>query len=190
MALARRQRQIIARGNGRWLVCISICRDHRTRRRKKLEGIIRDDVRAAQRILISRPEESDQARELDAARQTLNQYPDRWLELAVRLKLRAKSFADYEALLRRHIRSSLGERGLLSLALLDFQKVYHQMRESGLSENCPLHPFHSPRCSRAGRALAADGTKPCLWRRDSEARPTRNASPESRRGETLSRSCR
>ncbi len=133
MALARRQRQIIARGNGRWLVCVSICRDHRTRRCKKLDGTIRDGVRAAQRDLVPRLEESDQAREPDAARLTLNQYLDRWLELAVRLKLRAKSFADYEALLGRYIRPSLGQRELSSLAPLDFQSVYYRMRASGLS---------------------------------------------------------
>jgi integrase len=83
--------------------------------------------------LISRLEASDQAGELVAARLTLNQYLDRWLELAARLKLRAKSFADYEALLGRHIRPSLGQRGLSSLAPLDFQSIYHRMRASGLS---------------------------------------------------------
>src|SRR5271168_2839207 len=91
MALARRQRQIIAWGNGRWRVCVSIYRDHRTRRRKKLDGTIRDDFRAAQHYLNTRLEDRDQAKGQDAERLTLSQYLDRWLELAARMKLRAKS---------------------------------------------------------------------------------------------------
>jgi integrase len=64
---------------------------------------------------------------------TLNQYLDRWLELAARPKLRAKSFTDYESLLGRYIRPVLGERSLFGLATLDVQKMYHRMQERELS---------------------------------------------------------
>jgi integrase len=131
--LARKHGHIIAQGEGRWLVCISLGRDHRTRQRKYLNRTLKNGVRAAQNDLIIRLEKREQAREPDAARLTLNQYLDRWLELAARPKLRAKSYGDYQALLGRHIRPSLGERELSDLAPLDLQRVYHQMRASGLS---------------------------------------------------------
>ncbi|MGB8029850.1 MAG: tyrosine-type recombinase/integrase [Terracidiphilus sp.] len=140
--MARKRGQIIARGNGRWLVCVSIGRDHRTRQRKYLNRTDGDGFRATQHDPIIRLEERDQAREPDAARLTLNQYLDRWLELAARPKLREKSYRDYQALLGRHIRPSLGERELSGLAPLDLQSVYHQMRASGLSPRT-VHCTHA-----------------------------------------------
>jgi integrase len=144
--LARKHGQIIARGEGRWLVRVSLGRDHQNRRRKYLNRTPRGGFRAAQNHLIIRLEERDQAREPDAelaaARLTLNQYLDRWLELAARPKLRAKSYGDYQALLGRHIRPALGEQELPGLAPLDLQSVYHQMRSSGLSSRT-VHYTHA-----------------------------------------------
>ena len=82
---------------------------------------------------------------------TLNQYLDRWLELAARPKLRAKSYRDYRALLARYIRPALGERRLLSLTPLDIQGVCSRdARERPLAENRPTTPtpFFMPRSSR------------------------------------------
>jgi integrase len=65
---------------------------------------------------------------------TLNQYLDRWLELAARPRLRTKSYRDYKALLGLYVCPALGERELRSLTSLDLQRVYHQMYEKGLSK--------------------------------------------------------
>jgi integrase len=51
--------------------------------------------------------ERDLGRNIDSTKQTLNQYLDRWLEVCARPRLRAKSFQDYEGLLRRYIRPQL-----------------------------------------------------------------------------------
>ncbi len=131
--MTRRQGQIIPRGDQRWLVRVSFGRDPETRQRKYRSRTICGSFRSAQHYLNARLAECDQGRELAGEDLTLNQYLDRWLELAAWPKLRAKSFRDYRALVARHIRPALGERGLSSLRPLDIQGVVHEIRERGLA---------------------------------------------------------
>jgi integrase len=131
--LARKQGQIISRGDHRWLVRVYQGRDPETRRRRYFNRTLRGSFHAARQVLNSQLAACAEERELVGAQMTLNQYLDRWLELAARPKLRAKSYRDYRALAARYIRPALGERGLLSLAPLDIQGVVHQMHASGLS---------------------------------------------------------
>lgn len=140
--MARKQGQIIARGDRRWLVRVYLGRDHQTHRRKYLNRTIRGSFRAAQHYLNTRLEELHDDREVAGAKQSLNEYLDRWLELAARPKLRAKSYRDYQALLAYYIRPSLGEGGLQSLRPLDLQRVYHQMYKRGLSTRT-VHYAHA-----------------------------------------------
>jgi integrase len=131
--LARRQGQIIPRGDHRWLVRVFFGRDHLTRRRMYLSRTVHGSFRAAQQYLSAKITECEQSRELDGAKMTLNQFLDRWLEIAARPKLRTKSLADYQSLLRRHIRPALGECELSRLAPLDLQSIYFQMYQQKLS---------------------------------------------------------
>ena len=131
--LRRRQGQIIPRGDHRWLVRIFLGLDPETRRRRYSNRTLRGSFRSAQHYLNARLAECDQGRELAGEDLTLNQYLDRWLDLAARPKLRAKSFRDYQALIARHIRPALGERELSSLTPLDIQGVAHEMHACGLS---------------------------------------------------------
>ena len=132
-ALSRKLGQIVDRGDRRWLVRLSLGRDPETRRRKYQSRTVHGSFRAAQHYLNTRLEERDQGRELAGEDLTLNQYLDRWLELAARPGLRAKSYRDYRAHLGRYIRPSIGERRLLSLTPLDIQGVAHGMHAKGLS---------------------------------------------------------
>jgi integrase len=98
-----------------------------------LNRTVRGPFRSAQQYLNSKITDCEQGRELDRAQMTVNQYLDRWLELAARPKLRAKSFADYKAMLGRSIRPTLGERMLSRVAPLDLQSIYLQMYQQKLS---------------------------------------------------------
>ncbi len=131
--MARRQGQIIPRGDHRWLVRVFLGRDHETRRRIYSNRTLRGSFRAAQHYLNARLAECEQGTELLGATMTLNQYLDRWLELAARPKLKTKSLADYTSLLGRYIRPVLGERKVRDLAPLDFQSVFHEMHRKKLS---------------------------------------------------------
>jgi integrase len=77
--------------------------------------------------------ERDLGRNIDSTKQTLNQYLDRWLEVCARPRLRAKSFLDYEGLLRRHIRPQLGTKPLACVQAFDIQGLYRDLLDRGLS---------------------------------------------------------
>ena len=64
---------------------------------------------------------------------TVNEYLSPCVETAIRRRVRAKTFRDYQGMLRRHVRPTLGERVLAGMRPLDLQSMYHQMSERGLS---------------------------------------------------------
>jgi integrase len=98
-----------------------------------LNRAVRGSFRSAQHYLNAKITECEQGRELYGVHLTLDQYLDRWLELAARPKLRTKSLADYQSLLCRHIRPALGECELSRLTPLDLQSIYFQMYQQKLS---------------------------------------------------------
>jgi integrase len=80
---------------------------------------------------------------LDPAKLTVDQYLDRWLA-HVRGSLRARTVARYAALLRDHVRPSIGARPLKQLAPLEVQAVYDRLAVGGRKDHQPggLAPQH------------------------------------------------
>jgi integrase len=80
---------------------------------------------------------------LDPAKLTVDQYLDRWLA-HIRSSLRARTVARYTALLRDHVRPSLGARPLKHLAPLEVQAVYDRLAVGGRRDGKPggLAPQH------------------------------------------------
>ena len=80
---------------------------------------------------------------LDPAKLTVDQYLDRWLA-HVRTSLRARTVARYAALLRDHVRPSLGARPLKQLTPLEVQAVYDRLAVGGRKDHKPggLAPQH------------------------------------------------
>ena len=126
-SMARKVGQIIARGDSRWLIRVYLGRDHETKKRTYHNRTIHGPMREAQAYLIRKLRERDLGRDLEGSKITLNEYLDRWLETAVRPRVRAKTFQDYQGMLRRYVRPILGERVLAGMRPLDIQSMYHQM---------------------------------------------------------------
>src|SRR5215218_10396467 len=80
---------------------------------------------------------------LDPAKLTVNQYLDRWLD-HIRTNRRARTVARYTALLRDHVRPSIGARHLKKLTPLEVQAVYDRLAISGRRDGKPggLAPQH------------------------------------------------
>jgi integrase len=131
--MARKVGQIIARGDRRWLIRVYLGRDHETHKRKYHNRTIHGPMREAQAYLTRKLRERDLGRDLEGAKITLSEYLDRWLEAAVKPRVREKTCQDYEGMLRRYVRPNLGERVLAALRPLDLQTTYQQMIERGLS---------------------------------------------------------
>jgi len=131
--MARKVGQIIARGDQRWLIRVCLGRDHQTNKRKYHNRTIHGPLRDAQAYLTKKLRERDLGRDLEGARITLSEYLDRWLDTAVKPRVREKTSQDYEGMLRRYVRPNLGEKLLTALRPLDLQTIYQQMTERGLS---------------------------------------------------------
>jgi integrase len=131
--MARKVGQIIARGDRRWLIRVYLGRDRETNKRNYHNRTIHGSMREAQSYLTRKLRERELGRDLEGAKITLNEYLDRWLETAVRPRVRPKTFQDYQGMLHRYVRPILGERVLAGLRPLDLQTMYLQMTERGLS---------------------------------------------------------
>jgi len=131
--MARKVGQIIARRDRRWLIRVYLGRDHETNKRNYHNRTIHGSMREAQSYLTRKLRERDLGRDLEGAKITLNEYLDRWLETAVRPRVRPKTFQDYQGMLHRYVRPILGERVLAGLRPLDLQTMCQQMTERGLS---------------------------------------------------------
>jgi hypothetical protein len=86
--MARKVGQIIARGDRRWLIRVHLGREHDTKKRNYHNE--RPTVRCGKRKR-TRP----RGRDLEGAKDTLNEYLDRWIQTAVKPRVRWKTCQDY-----------------------------------------------------------------------------------------------
>ena len=131
--MARKVGQIVRRGARTWLVRVYNGRDPETTKRKYLNQTVYGGLRDAQAHLNKMLGERDRGRNLDSSKQTLNEFLDRWLELCAKPRPRAKSFRDYEGLLRRYVRPVLGANALATVSALDIQALYRELLDRHLS---------------------------------------------------------
>jgi integrase len=167
ISMARKVGQIIARGDRRWLIRVYLGRDQESRKRKYHNRTIHGPLREAQLYLTRKLRERDLGRDLEGAKINLNEYLDRWLQTAVKPRVREKTCQDNEGMRRRYIRPTLGERVLAAMRPLDLQTTYQLMIERGLSARTVHHTYVVLR-SALRQALRwhlllenpADGVKP------------------------------
>src|SRR5260370_41882282 len=119
--MARKAGQLISRGPHTWLVRVSLGRDPESGTRKYHNKTIRGSFREAQTYLSGKLQEREIGRLPLAAAISLSQYLDQLLITAATPQMRQKSYTDYEALLRLHIRPVLGTRPLGSIVHFDIQ---------------------------------------------------------------------
>jgi integrase len=104
-----------------------------THKREYFNRIVRGSLRQAQAYLTKRLHERDLCRGIESVQVTLDEFLDHWLKAAARPKVREKTYRDYEAMLRRYVRPSIGAEILGALSPLSIQGAYQQMIERGLS---------------------------------------------------------
>jgi integrase len=131
--MSRKVGQIIARGERRWLVRVYLGRDRETRKRTYYNRTVYGSLRHAQAYLTRRLHERDLSRGVEGLQVTVDEFLDHWLKTAVKPKVRAKTYRDYAAMLRRYIRPAIGARILASLSPLEIQAAYQVMIDRKLS---------------------------------------------------------
>lgn len=186
--MARKVGQIISRGGRRWLIRVYLGRDHETKQRKYYDRTIHGPMREAQAYLTRKLRERDLGRDLEGAKVTVNEYLDRWVETAVKPRVREKTFQDYEGMLRRYVRPTLGERVLAAMRPLDLLTTYQQMMERGLSAQTVryMHVVLGSAFRQAlkWRLLLEDPG----WHQDSATAQERDAGPHCGTGADVSES--
>ena len=128
--MARKSRRLVVRGASTWLVRVYLGRDPQTGTRKYHNQTIHGPFREAQRFLNLKLQQRDNGRVSRAAVISLNRLLDQWLTTVVKARVRVRTFRDYEALLRLHIRPVLGGRLIGSISQIDLQSLYAEISRS------------------------------------------------------------
>jgi integrase len=131
--MAGKAGQIIPRGERTWLVRVFMGRDSESGKRKYVNKTIHGTLRDAQAYLSRSQRDRDLGVFFEPSRISLDGYLDKWLDTAAKPKLRAKTYHDYDALLRRYVRPALGSRPASRIEPLEIQGLYADMQERGLS---------------------------------------------------------
>jgi hypothetical protein len=100
-------------------VRVYLGRDHETNKRNHHNRTIRGPMREAPAYLTRKMRERDLGRDLEGAKITISEYLDRWIQTAVKPRVRESTWQDCEGMLQRYIRPHLGERVLAGMRALD-----------------------------------------------------------------------
>jgi integrase len=125
--------QIIPKGDRRWLVKVFKGRDPNTGKKKYFSKQINGAKKDAQKFLNGVLRDMDMGNFIEPTPMTLGMFLDQWLHSAAKPRLSARTFYDYEYLLKQYVRSSLGSIKLAELQPLEIQKLYTNLQERGLS---------------------------------------------------------
>ena len=155
-----------------------------------LNRTVRGSFRAAQHYLNARLAECEQGRELVGGSITLNQYLDRWLEsrcpAEAQNEVNRGLYLSARSLYPAGSRQTNASRPRATRFPIC---VSSDATKKALAAHGCLHPCRSPRCPRAGRALAPTRPQSRLRRRDPQARPSRDERIVTGRGTTISLAC-
>lgn len=124
--------QIIKKGDKTWLVRIFLGRDTNGKR-KYFGKIIHGTKKNADTYLTAKLREKDLGTFVEPAAMPLSEFLDRWLEEIAKPRVRQSTYSSYEMMLRLYITPKLGIKRLSDVQAHEIQKVYGDMRKTGLS---------------------------------------------------------
>lgn len=124
--------QIIKRGDNTWLVRIFTGRDAQGKRRY-LNKTIRGNKKDANTYLSNTLAAISTGTFVEPVKLSVDEYLNKWLELAAKPRLRERTFDDYFEKLDRYVRPILGSQKLADVRSLDVQSVYSAMAARNLS---------------------------------------------------------
>jgi integrase len=124
--------QIVAQGKRSWLVRIFLGRGD-DGKREYLNKTIHGAKRDAEKWLTATLRDRDMGGAIEPAAMPLNDFLDKWLDVAAKGKVKPQTFQGYGDVLRRYIRPELGRRPLGKLGPLEIQAVYNRLLGEGFS---------------------------------------------------------
>src|SRR5215210_6610202 len=95
----------------------------------------------------------------DAGKMTLGEYLDRWLSDSVKGTVRVSTYERHEAIIRLHIKPSIGRVGLKKLTPAHVRSLYREKLDSGLLAPATVRKIHSTLHKALSQAVS-DGIVP------------------------------
>jgi integrase len=146
---AHHEGSIYQRADGRWAACVTVGYQDGKRKRKTYycatQKEAREKLTAAQHTL-------QQALPITDDRQTVGRFLDRWLHEYAKAKIRPKTYASYEQLMRTHLLPGLGHISLSKLSPQHVQEFLNCKLASGLSPRT-MQYLHAHLRSALNRAV-------------------------------------
>ncbi len=122
---------ITRRGKNSWRVKYEIGRDPVTGKRQTRYITVRGTKKDAQRALTRVMHEIDAGAYIDATKESVGEYLDRWLRDYAKVQLAPKTFERFSEIVTKHLKPALGEFVLKDLKPLQIQGYYSDALESG-----------------------------------------------------------
>ncbi len=122
---------ITRRGKSSWRIKYEIDRDPVTGKRQTRYITVRGTKKDAQRALTRVMHEIDAGAYIDATKESVGEYLDRWLRDYAKVQLAPKTFERFSEIVTKHLIPALGEIVLKDLKPLQIQGYYSDALESG-----------------------------------------------------------
>lgn len=123
---------LVKRGKDTWQVRIFLGRDE-TGRTKFFNETVKGRRKDAEILHTKKKREIDMGIFVEHSKITVDEFLDKWLEVAAKPRLRARTLEDYSEYLKRYVRPVLGKKELAKLKPLDIQAFYSSLLDRGLS---------------------------------------------------------
>jgi Phage integrase, N-terminal SAM-like domain len=140
----RQEGSIYQRTDGRWTAVVSAGYRNGKRVRKQVYGATRAEV---QKKLTKTLNDQQLGLPIAAEKQTVAGFLRRWLENTAKPRLRPRTFADYAAIVERHLVPALGKLSLQKLGPEHVQELFRTKTEAGLSAR-RVWGSYVPSCTR------------------------------------------
>jgi integrase len=123
--------QIIKRGENKYLVRIFLGREGGKKKyhNKTINGNKKDADRYLRKVL----REKDLGELVEPSKQILKEYLDTWLDTAVKIRVRERTYRDYKEKVKLYIKPALGDFKLQTLSPEQIQGLYNKMLDEGKS---------------------------------------------------------
>ena len=101
---------IVRRGKHSWRLKYEVARDPVTRERQTRYLTVRGTKKDAQRELTRVMHEIDAGAYIDATKESVGEYLDRWLRDYAKIQLAPKTFERFSEIVTRHLKPALGAK--------------------------------------------------------------------------------
>src|SRR5262249_28954027 len=138
---SRRMGQIIARGENKWLVRISLGLDESTGKRNYFNKTVHGTKKDADKFLTGMLRQIDLGEFVEPSTLTVNTFLDKWFD-TMGSRVTEQTLRGYKYLASNHIRPVIGNRKLSSIHAWDIQQVYAEVEKKGRSACTVRHVYN------------------------------------------------